>query len=69
MACIMRHLDYSTISTRPAKPWQQLSPGFDSEKVTFDDLVDLIRADCVQKGNRTSDRVEDALQRLRPVLE
>jgi len=41
----------------------------DAEKVTFDDLVALIRADYVQKQNRTWDRVEHALKHLRPVFE
>ncbi len=41
----------------------------DAEKVTFDDLVELIRADYIQKQNRTWDRVEHALKHLRPTFE
>ena len=40
----------------------------DAEKVTFDDLVELIRADYLQKPNRTWDRVEHAIKHLRPAF-
>lgn len=40
----------------------------DAEKVTFDDLVELIRADYLQKQNRTWDRVEHAIKHLRPAF-
>jgi integrase len=43
--------------------------GDDPEKVTFDDLVALIRADYEQKQNRTLDRVEHAIKHLRPFFE
>ena len=43
--------------------------GDDPERVTFDDLVALIRADYEQKQNRTLDRVEHAIKHLRPYFE
>ena len=42
--------------------------GPEAEKVTFEDLVELMRADYKQKQNRTWDRVEHALKHLNPVF-
>lgn len=41
----------------------------DAKRVTFADLVDLIRADYMMRGNRTWERVEHALKHLTPVFE
>jgi integrase len=43
--------------------------GREPERVTFDDLVALIRADYVQKEHRTWERVEHSLKHLRPAFE
>ena len=40
-----------------------------ADKVSFDDLVALIRADYDQKQNRSWDRVEHAIKHLRPFFE
>ena len=45
-----------------------VSVGPDAEKVTFDQLVELMRADYLQKQNRTWGRVEHSIQHLRPVF-
>ena len=43
--------------------------GRDAEKVSFDDLVALIQADYRQQQNRTWDRVNHAIEHLRPMFE
>lgn len=45
-----------------------VSVGPDAEKVSFDQLVELMRADYLQKQNRTWGRVEHAIQHLRPTF-
>ena len=45
-----------------------VSVGPDAERVTFDQLVELMRADYLQKQNRTWGRVEHAIQHLRPTF-
>ncbi len=59
----------SLLQLRQGEMAQGRLPRLDAEKVTFNDLVALIEADYVQKGNRTWWRVERSLLHLRPVFE